>query len=163
MQETKNAAANGKFLSFFLGQDEYGIDILSVREITGLLEITPLPRAPAHMLGAANLRGKIVPVVDLSLKLGLKPCRPGPLSCLIIVRLNSADAAVLVDSVNEVRSAQPAELQALPALNSDSDAAFTAAIGKPGGKIKLLLNLNKLLTEEELAVVDSITQTSIKP
>lgn len=163
MQDNKNAVSNGKFLSFFLGQDEYGIDILSVREITGLLEIAPLPRAPAHILGAANLRGKIVPVVDLSLKLGFQACRPGPLSCIIVVRARGADIAVLVDSVNEVRSANSAELQPLPALNADRDGAFTAAVGKPGGKIKLLLNLDRLLTEEELAVAEYASQPATKP
>jgi len=161
MGESANTVQNGKFLSFFLGQDEYGVEILSVQEITGVLPVSPLPRAPQHILGVTNLRGKIVPVVDLRIKLGLGPCTQTPLSCLIVVRAHGADAAVLVDSVNDVRSASPDEIQPLPALNSEKDAAFSSAIGRPGGKIKLLLNLEKLLTKEDMAVVEQNLHPSL--
>jgi len=135
----------GKILSFYLDQEEYAVEIAKVLEITAPLTPTPVPHSAAHILGVINLRGRIMPVIDLKKKLGLGQTETGPLSCLIVVCAKNAEAALLVDRVNEVRDLSHEKIQTLPELNQAEDGIFLLAMGQAGGKIKLLLNLDTLV------------------
>jgi len=142
--------SSGRYLSFFIGQEEYGADIFAVEEICGLLPITAVPHTPEYLKGVANLRGKIIPVLDLKARLGMGKTEPGPLSCLVVMRVNGTDAALLVDKVSEVRNIPDCDLRELPDFKDYEDGNLFAGAANCAGGIRLLLNLGKLLCFETL-------------
>jgi len=99
-----NNAKGGKFLTFFLGNEEYGLPILSVQEIIALLPITPVPRTPDFFKGLTNLRGKIIPVMDLRIKFGMEANEPTEETCIIVVRTANHLIGIIVDKVSEVKN-----------------------------------------------------------
>ncbi len=97
---TKNVVDEGKFLTFALGKEEYGIEILKAREILGLTESTTVPQTPDYMKGVINLRGKVIPVIDLRLKFSMPEVEYTQETCIIVVEVSSAQAGIIVDSVS---------------------------------------------------------------
>jgi purine-binding chemotaxis protein CheW len=147
--------AGGKFLTFFLAKEEYGIEILKVQEIIGFMAITPVPRTPDHLRGVINLRGKIIPVVDLRLKLGL-PAAEGQ-TCIIVVRARGLEVGVTVDQVSEVANIADKDIEPVPAFGNGVATEDLLGIGKTGGRVRLLLDIDRILSAQEVADIRAAT------
>lgn len=153
--------ASSKHMTFKLMKEEYGIEILKVRELIGLLEITRVPRAKPYISGLINLRGKVIPVVDLRVKFGMPAAEPTSQTVIIVVQLASAAGAVtiglLVDEVLEVRSIRESEIEPPPALPNDIDASFIRGVGKSDKRIVFLLDIDRVLTSQECGEVSAVS------
>lgn len=145
---------DGKHLVFLLGGSCYGIPILEVSEINGIMDITPVPKMPSYIKGVINLRGKIIPVMDLRLKFGMPAKEYDDQTCIIIVNISVGKAnkqmGVLVDTVSEVLDIPPSETEAPPSYGTQADEGFLNGIGKIKGKLVMLLNIDKILNSEEV-------------
>lgn len=143
----------GKYLTFRLAEEEYGLAILKVREIIGLMAITAVPRAPQHIRGVVNLRGKIVPVLDLRRKFGLPDVELRKENCIVTTMIESGGASLLVgllvDAVSEVLQVADADIEPVPALN-DVKLPFVTGLAKSQGKVRILLDIDKVVSEEAL-------------
>ncbi len=150
---------SGKYLTFDLAEEEYGLEILRVREIIGMMDITPVPRTPDFVLGVINLRGKVIPVIDLRLKFGLPYKEPDDRTCVIVVEVMSDGATVqmgiVVDRVNEVVDVKGADVEPTPSFGVSLDTAFILGMAKVGEKVKILLDIDKVLTNAEVAALGS--------
>lgn len=152
-------AVGGKFLTFFLGKEEFGFEILRVQEIISQLPITPVPRTPAHVQGVINLRGKIIPVVDLRRKLGLAPLDTH--GCVIIVRAHNIEVGVAVDQVSEVSTIADEQIDPAPSFGSGVIGEYLLGVGKIGDRVKLLLDVDRTLAPEHLAGAQAGGQTVV--
>lgn len=145
----------GKYMTFQLAKEEYGLEILKVREIIGLMEVTRVPRTRDFVRGVINLRGKVIPVVDLRLKFGMAPCEPTEQTVIIVVQFSLEGGrpltmGILVDQVLEVLSIDGAQIEPPPALGSASlDSEFILGVGKHDKRIVFLLDIAKVLSNEE--------------
>ena len=154
------AQRGGKFLTFFLGEEEYGVEILRVHEIIGMLPITRVPRTPECIRGVVNLRGKVIPVIDLRAKFGMAPAAAeGAVeSCIIVVQVRGTQLGVVVDRVSEVAHIPSAEIEAAPSFGADVPTDFLLGIGKPagaGGGVKLLLDIEHVLSAGDAAAASA--------
>lgn len=154
------AALAGKYLTFALGDESFGLPVSQVQEIIRLPAITPVPRMPAHIRGVANLRGRVIPVVDLRVRLGLPPLAPAPRTCLIVVHLRLATGGqsslgLTVDAVEEVLLFGAAELTPSPGLDNAGTTAPThiLALAQFRGAVKTLLNIDSLILGDTPAVL----------
>ena len=151
-ENVTDAAAAGKYLTFALADEEYGLPVLKVREIIKLMDITAVPRVPAHVKGVINLRGKVVPVIDLRLKFGLAVQEATDRTCIIVVEAVTAGRRVMlgivVDHVSEVLNIATEEIEAPPDFGEQLDTRYMLGIAKIKGKVKMLLDLDKSLTVE---------------
>lgn len=150
----------GKYLTFDLAEEEYGVEILRVREIIGMMAITPVPKTPEYVLGVINLRGKVIPVVDLRLKFGLPYKEPDERTCVIVVEMASdgggtVQMGIVVDRVNEVVDVKAADIEPTPSFGVSLDTAFILGMAKVGEKVKILLDIDKVLTATEMAAISS--------
>jgi purine-binding chemotaxis protein CheW len=155
---TTRRVAGGKFLTFFLAKEEYGIEILKVQEIIGYMAITPVPRTPEHLKGVINLRGKIIPVVDLRLKLGL-PAAEGQ-NCIIVVRARGLEIGVTVDQVSEVANINDKDIEPVPAFGNGVATEDLLGIGKTGGRVRLLLDIDRILSNQDVADLRAATPSA---
>ena len=143
----------GKYLSFFLSREEYGIAILRVREIIGVVTITPLPRTPDYVTGVINLRGKIIPVIDLRAKFGMPKIEAKAESCIVVVDLQrEGDGQVtqtgcIVDTVSEVLSVEAAQVDLAPRC-ARVRADYLLGLGKLPEKVLILLDIDRILADE---------------
>lgn len=140
----------GKFLTFFLAGEEYGLEILKVQEIIGMMEITPVPRTPEHIRGVINLRGKVIPIVDLRLKFGMEGAERTSETCIIVVEANRRQTGIVVDQVSEVLDILSEEIEDAPAFGADVRTDYILGIGKSEGHVKLLLDIDRVLGEDGL-------------
>ncbi|MBP8805144.1 MAG: purine-binding chemotaxis protein CheW [Kofleriaceae bacterium] len=132
------APRDGKHLTFILADEEYAIPVTDVREIVGPLPVTPVPGTAHHVLGVINLRGKVIPVIDLRVRLGLMAGEIGPRSCVVVCQSSTATlVGALVDSVNEVMSLRPEDAEAAPAAAG----AEVAGLAKVKGRVVILLDV----------------------
>ena len=143
----------GRYLTFFLGDEEYGIEIGFVKEIIGVLHITAVPLSKHYILGVINLRGKVVPVIDLRLKFGLPKCEPTERSCIVVVEYNRELIGVLVDTVSEVIDIGEDEFDETTFLDQKVDSQYIRGVGKINGAIKILIEIKKVLACEETDMV----------
>jgi purine-binding chemotaxis protein CheW len=146
----------GKYLTFKLGDEEYGVEILKVREIIGLLDITAVPRMPEYMKGVINLRGKVVPVVGLRLKFGLEEIDHTEQTCIIVVDVGK-EIGIIVDTVSEVLDISGENIEPAPSIGASVDTSFILGMGKVGEAVKILLDIDKVLSTGELANIASVT------
>lgn len=148
---TEKHLANGtvdvELLSFRLAEQEYSVDIMSVREIRGWTRATPLPHAPAHVRGVINLRGTVLPVVDLSTRLGMPPVEGDARNVIIVVQVGGQSAGLLVDAVSDILALPRSELQPPPDLVADSAHSFIAALTIVDGRMIRVLDLAAVLPE----------------
>ncbi len=151
--EMKTGEMAGKYLTFVLQGEEYGIGILKVREINGLMDITPVPQTPDFVEGVINLRGKVIPVVDLRLKFGMPKADYTKETCIIVVDVNSLLMGIVVDTVSEVLEVKEEEIEPPPNFGSKVHVDFILGIGKIKDKVKILLDIDKVLTSEEIELV----------
>lgn len=145
----------GKYLTFALGNEEYGVGILKVREIIGIMEITAVPHTPGYIKGVINLRGRVIPVVDLRLKFHMERADYTDRTCIIVVEVqNKAETVqvgMLVDSVSEVLNISAEEIEPPPAFGSTGVATnYILGLGKVKGNVKILLDVDRVIAEGEL-------------
>ena len=147
------AGLAGKYMTFKLSDEVYGLEILDVREIIGFMEITRLPRAPDFIRGVINLRGRVVPVVDLRLKFGMDPCQATDQTVIIVVQYQvlgqSFTMGVLVDEVLEVLSIQADQIEPPPSLGSAADTDFILGVGKATERVIFLLDIGRVLSDAD--------------
>ncbi len=151
---TKKEVTEGKVLTFVLCEEEYGIEILKVREILGLQAITTVPQTPDYMKGVFNLRGKVIPVIDLRLKFSMQEEVHTEETCVIVVEVNNTHIGVIVDSVSEVVDIGRGDIEETPNFGQGIDTDFIMGLGKVNEKIIILLDIERVLTSEELEMVN---------
>ncbi|MBT7590356.1 MAG: chemotaxis protein CheW [Candidatus Scalindua sp.] len=154
----KTKVTDGKFLTFILGDEVYGIEILRVREIIGLMDITTVPQTPDYMNGVINLRGKVIPVIDLRLKFSMQEEEHTQETCIIVVEVNNTSIGIIVDSVSEVLDIKGGEIEETPQFGQGIDTDFIMGLGKAKEMIIILLDIEKVLSSEELEVVEQLTK-----
>ena len=141
----------GKYLTFALAEEEYGLEILKVREIIGMMEITAVPRTPGYVKGVINLRGKVIPVVDLRLKVGMAEAERTDQTCIIVVDIGDVEMGIIVDQVREVLDIAGENIEDAPSLGDKVDTDFILGMGKLGEKVTILLDISKLLSKSDIA------------
>jgi purine-binding chemotaxis protein CheW len=154
----------GKFFSFFLDDEEYGFQVLKVMEIIGIHDITRVPRTPRFVKGVINLRGRIIPVVDLRLKFGMEEKPYDQETCIIVVEITRDDTpvtmGVIVDRVSEVLDIDAEHIEHTPSFGTDIDTDFILGIGRTvEKKVIIILDVDRILSSREVAVISSTGQT----
>lgn len=148
-QSMQDDAAKGQFLTFLLGDEEYAVDILSVQEIKSWGPVTPVPQSPGYMLGVINLRGAIVPIVDLRRRFDLPPQEVQPTTAVVIVSADSTDGkkvvGLVVDRVSEVYHLATEQIQPSADISAEIDATFIHGLAKMEDKLVILLNLERVV------------------
>jgi purine-binding chemotaxis protein CheW len=153
-------ARAGKYLTFQLANEEFGISVLKVREIMGLQEITAVPQTPAHIKGVINLRGKVVPVIDLRLKFGVLTAEYTQRTCVIVTQVQGEAGLVLigviVDGVSEVLHLTALEIEDTPDFGEEVAGQYLLGMAKVKGKVKILLDIDKVLSTQDLHNLSAI-------
>jgi purine-binding chemotaxis protein CheW len=151
------AQKQGKYLTFALAKEEYGLEILKVREINGYMDITPVPQTPAYVKGVINLRGQVIPVIDLRAKFGMESKEVTDQTCIIVVEVHrngqKADTGIVVDRVQEVLFIAGEQIQETPEFGAAVDTDFILGLGKVGKSVKILLDIDKVLSDADLSGV----------
>jgi purine-binding chemotaxis protein CheW len=155
IMELEEDTQKGRFLTFVLGKETYGIEIKYVTEIIGIQAITEIPELPEYVKGIINLRGKIIPVMDVRLRFRKDPKEYNDRTCVIVIDINDLSIGLIVDSVSEVLSI-PEDAIVEPPKNAAFSNRYIKNIGKVGNDVKLLLDCEKLLTENELEDLSEI-------
>jgi purine-binding chemotaxis protein CheW len=165
MQQTQPAATAAglnayasdvdQYLTFSLGQEEYGIEILKVQEIKGYSAITPIPNTPPHVKGVMNLRGTVVPVVDLRSKFAMETVEYTKFTVIIVVTIGTKIAGLVVDAVSDVLNIPACDIRPAPDFGSRADTRFITGMANSGDKLAVLLDVDRLLGDEELAAAAS--------
>lgn len=148
--------AGGKFLSFFLGKEEYAIEILKVQEIIGLMPITPVPKMPDYIRGVLNLRGKIVPVMNLRIRFGLPEVEDTDETCVIVVQEGNYLMGVLVDHVSEVADIIGDQIEEVPSFGITGNSEYLAGIGKVKDSVKMIVDVHKVVFDVPTEVVEAV-------
>lgn len=156
--EMEEDTQKGRFLTFALGKEIYGIEIKHVTEIIGIQAITELPELPEYIKGIINLRGKIIPVMDVRLRFKKEPRDYNDRTCIIVVDIQDLSIGLIVDSVAEVLSIGEQDIVEPPQMNKGFNRKYIKSIGKVGSEVKLLLDCEKLLTENELEDLNEVIQ-----
>jgi len=151
---------SGKYLTFQLGREEFAIHVLKVREIMGVQDITAVPQTPGYLKGVINLRGKVIPVVDLRLKFGLPQVDYTQRTCIIVVQVQGAGGALMmgtiVDAVSEVITLNAAEIEDTPDFGDGVRTPYLLGMAKIKGKVKILLDIDQVLTTQELHGLEAV-------
>ena len=161
-QEVREELAHlaGKYLTFKLAEEEYGLEIIKVQEIIGLMPITKVPRVPEYMRGVINLRGRIIPTIDLRSKFGLPTVEDTDKTCIIVVEVMSTkgkvNVGIIVDQVAEVLDVAANEIDHAPEFGTALRTDFILGVGIVKGDVKILLDIDKVLTSEEIATVHTV-------
>ena len=145
----------GKYLTFALANEEYGLEILKVREIIGYMDITAVPQTPHHVKGVINLRGQVIPVVDLRSKFGMDTTDVTEETCIIVVEITQKkqnfQTGIVVDRVQEVLDILGTDIEDSPQFGSNVDTDFILGMGKIGDTVKILLNIDKVLAGDDFS------------
>ncbi|MCX5846741.1 MAG: chemotaxis protein CheW [Deltaproteobacteria bacterium] len=153
--EKNIADREGKYLTFSLAAEEYGIGILKVKEIIGMMAITTMPQAPVYVKGVINLRGKVIPVVDLRLKFGLEEAGYTDRTCIIVVEIKTdtgnVQMGIVVDAVSEVLNVKEADIEDTPTFGVAMRTDYILGMAKAGGGVKILLDIEKVVSARETA------------
>jgi purine-binding chemotaxis protein CheW len=144
----------GKYLTFSLDNEGYGIGILKIKEIIGMMPITPVPQTPEHVKGVINLRGKVIPVVDLRLKFGMDAMDYTDRTSIIVVEIASSPATIqigiVVDSVSEVLTIKGDEIEDTPTFDSTFNSDYILGMAKMDGGVRILLDIDSVLSRQEV-------------
>jgi len=156
------AEGEGKYLTFMLADEEYGIGILKVKEIIGMMPITTVPQTPPFVKGVINLRGKVIPVVDLRLKFGIKATDYTERTCIIVVEIPSETGTfqigIVVDAVSEVLNIKGEDVEATPSFGSSLDTSYILGMAKIEGGVKILLDIDQVLIREEVGIISAMEE-----
>jgi len=156
----RSRALAGKYLTFELAGESYGLAILKVREIIGLLNIAAVPRTPHFIKGVVNLRGKVIPVVDLRLKFGLPEVESTEQTCIIVVDLGKVQTGLVVDKVSEVLDIPADVIDETPSFGASVETDFILGMGKVSDSVKILLDIEKVLGEADMRDVAGLSESS---
>lgn len=152
--EESLAQLAGKYLTFLLGEESYGIEILKVQEIIGMQAITRIPRTPDYVKGVINLRGKVIPVIDLRLRFGMEAAEVSRKTCIIVVQVSKSDISVtmgiVVDEVSEVLEIAADEIEPAPGFGTRVETSFIMGMAKTENAVKILLDIDKIMSEGEM-------------
>ncbi len=159
VEESKSLG--GKLLSFALDSESYGVAVLKVREIMGLVDITSIPRTPDFVRGVINLRGKVIPVIDMRLKFGMPERDYTQENCIIVVETarengSTVEMGLIVDAVQEVQDVPASSIEPPPTFGSGVDTDFILGIAKVEKDVIVLLDIDRVLTDSELAKIDTL-------
>jgi len=157
LEEENEDTQEGKYLTFQLGKEEYGIEIRVVTEIIGIQNITELPDMPVYVKGVINLRGKVIPVIDVRLRFGFESVEYNERTCIIVVKINDMSIGLIVDEVSEVLDIPAENIENPSDVSKDSSSKFIKAFGKVGENVKILLNIQSLLFSSDL---DMLTEAA---
>ncbi len=154
----------GKYLTFTLADETYGIGILKVKEIIGMMSITSVPQTPDFVKGVINLRGKVIPVIDLRLKFSMAAIPYSERTCIIVVEIDGESGTILigivVDSVSEVVNITQEEIEETPAFGSKLDTDYILGMAKMEGGVKILLNIDQVLSSVEISALESTSKNN---
>lgn len=154
-----NETKEGKYLTFSLANEDYGIAILKVREIIGMMPITAVPRTPEYIKGVINLRGKVIPVTDLRMKFGLDAIEYNERTCIIVVEIASTSCklpiGVVVDSVSEVLNIKSDDIEAAPSFGAKLDIDYILGMAKMDGGVKILLDIDMVLSAQDIELMQA--------
>ncbi|MBL7205688.1 MAG: purine-binding chemotaxis protein CheW [Desulfobacteraceae bacterium] len=152
------AEREGKCLTFTLAEEEYGIGILKIKEIIGMMSITSVPQTPAFVKGVINLRGKVIPVIDLRLRFGMGEIDYNERTCIIVVEVEGEAGVVLtgvvVDSVSEVLNIKAEDIEDTPTFGTKLNTDYLLGMAKMEGSVKILLDIDRVLTGREVALLE---------
>jgi purine-binding chemotaxis protein CheW len=156
-------AIAGKYLTFLLGAEAYGINVLKVREIMRMMDITSVPQMPAHVRGVINLRGKVVPIVDLRIKFALAKADVTERTCIVVVQIvgshgTSTLTGFIVDAVEEVLSIASADVEPTPDFGAQLNTDYLLGMAKIKGKVKALLDIDRVLTAQAIEELAQVVQ-----
>ncbi|MHC4529364.1 MAG: chemotaxis protein CheW [Planctomycetota bacterium] len=158
------ADKEGKYLTFALASEEYGLEILKVREIIGYMDITAVPQTPAHVKGVINLRGQVIPVVDLRAKFGMETAEVTEQTCIIVVEIAGGDrqfnTGIVVDHVQEVLDVAGQDIEDAPQFGTSVNTDFILGMGKIGESVKILLDIDKVLSGEDLVCFANVPEAA---
>ena len=151
-------AQEGKYLSFVLGDEEYGLEILKVQEINGMMDITPVPRTPSHVRGVINLRGRVIPIICLRDHLKMPSVEQTEKTCVIVVQVQHHDAqmtvGIVVDEVSEVLNVERNQIEPAPSFGGGMETVdFITGMGKMDDRVVILLDIDRVLDGEELVEI----------
>ena len=156
----------GKYLTFALASEEYGLEILKVREIIGYMEITAVPQTPAYVKGVINLRGQVIPVIDLRAKFGMETTEITEETCIIVVEAGQGDRSfstgIVVDHVEEVLDIAGEDIEEAPQFGSAVNTDFILGMGKIGDSVKILLDIDKVLAGDDFGSFGGSADTFVK-
>jgi len=161
--ETREGAENskahkaGKYLTFQLDNEEYGVGVMKVKEIIGLMPVTRVPRTPDYVLGVINLRGKVIPVIDLRLRFGMETVESTERTCVIVVEIYGPSGpvmvGVMVDSVSDVLNIKEEDIEGELDFGASLDTEYIFGMAKMENGVKILIDIDKVLTSDELAIL----------
>ncbi len=151
-------AKEGKYLTFSLADEEYGIGILKIKELIGMMQITTVPQTPDFVKGVINLRGKVIPVMDLRLRFGMESIDYTERTCIIVVEIEGMQGTIqigiVVDSVSEVLNIKGGEIEGTPTFGTRLNIEYILGMAKMEGGVKILLDIDKVLNNEEIAILE---------
>ena len=147
------ATDGSQYLTFRLRDEEYGVEILKVQEIKGYTAITPVPNTPAYLKGVMNLRGTIVPVVDLRAKFGMEAAEYTAFTVIIVLTVGTKVMGLIVDAVSDVLNIPKTDIQATPDFGAQVDARFISGMAKAGDKLVVLLDIDRVLGGDTAAAL----------
>lgn len=152
----------GKYLTFKLGDEEYGLEILKVQEIIQMQSVTKVPRTPDYVRGVINLRGKVIPVVDLRKKFGLDSTKDTEKTCIIVVQIRISEGVIvmgiIIDEVKEVLDIKADNIEETPSFGSSINTEFILGIGKIGNTVKILLDIDKVMSLTEITSISKVAK-----
>ncbi len=147
----------GKYLTFNLADEAYGIGILKVKEIIGMLPVTSVPKTPDFVKGVINLRGKVIPVVDLRRRFGMEKIEYTERTCIIVVEIEGPSGTIMmgivVDSVSEVLNIKGEDIESAPTFGAKLDTDYILGMAKMEGGVKILLDIDRVLSTDEVATL----------
>ena len=147
----------GKYLTFVLNEEEYGIGILKIKEIIGMMPITTVPQTPEFVKGVINLRGKVIPIVDLRARFGMKPIDYTERTCIIVVEIEGPAGmmmiGIVVDAVSEVLNIKDEEIEDTPTFGAKLNTDYILGMAKMEGGVKILLDIDRVLTADEITTL----------
>lgn len=155
--EEEEDTQKDRYLTFRIANEEYGIEIMHVLEIIGLYKITPIPEAPDFVKGVINLRGKVIPVLDVRLRFGMESKKYDERTCTIVVKMKGITVGLIVDTINEVIQIPAKDVDEPTTFSQSTKSMFIMGMGKIGESVKILLDVDKLLHAEEL---ESLSKTT---
>ncbi len=147
VDDEEDDSQKDKFLTFRIGQEDYGIEISYVIEIVGIQQITEVPDMPDYLKGVINLRGRVIPVMDVRVRFHMQSREFDDRTCIVVVNLGETAVGLIVDTVNEVLSIPASEVSPPPRVSRGEGSRFVRGMGKVGDAVKILLDLNKLLSD----------------
>ena len=142
-------AQAGKYLTFALGKEEYGLEILKVMEIIGIMDITAVPQVPEHVKGVINLRGKVIPVISLRRKFDMEEIDYTEETCIIVVNIEDTLIGIVIDKVEEVLDISDDRIEPPPSSGVTGKTDYILGIGKIGDAVKILLDIDKVLLDDK--------------